>query len=196
VSRGTEVAGRSAWKLAGSHNAENAIAAILAARHAGIDAATAIEALSRFRGVKRRLEFLGDFGGVRLYDDFAHHPTAINRTLAALRTEQPAGRILVLMEPRSNTMKLGVHRDLLADALSGADAGWVLQPKGLKWDLSATLSAVPAIRLRPDTGSIITEVVSECRSGDTIVIMSNGDFENLRAELPKELARTRGLTGA
>lgn len=195
VSGPAGLVGRTRWFLAGSYNAENALGALLAARHVGIEPAASLSALARFRGVKRRLELLGTFGGVRVFDDFAHHPTAIVRTIAAVRSEHPAGRILVLMEPRSNTMKLGVHREALAGALAGADAGWVLLPPGLQWDLAGALAAAPAIRVRPDTDSIIAEVMADIRDGDTIVIMSNGDFANLRSDLPRALGHARGGAG-
>ncbi len=191
---GGKVIGTAAWQLAGEHNAENVTAALLAARHAGVDVATALSAVASFRGVRRRLELLGDWGGVRLYDDFAHHPTAILRTLAAVRETLKARRILVVTEPRSNTMKLGVHREALATALAQADASWLLQPEGLQWDLAATMAAVSSARIRPDTASIVAEVLREARSGDAVVVMSNGGFQNIRADLATALsARAAGI---
>jgi UDP-N-acetylmuramate: L-alanyl-gamma-D-glutamyl-meso-diaminopimelate ligase len=180
--------GTAAWSLAGDHNAENATAALLAARHAGVNISAALEAIAGFRGVRRRLELLGVWGGVRLYEDFAHHPTAIMRTLAALRRSLKPRRVLIVTEPRSNTMKLGVHRDALAAALAQADASWVLQTDGLKWDLAAALAGVSSARVRPDTAAIVADVTGECEPGDAVVVMSNGDFRNIRADLAAALA--------
>jgi UDP-N-acetylmuramate: L-alanyl-gamma-D-glutamyl-meso-diaminopimelate ligase len=187
LSRG-RAQGTAAWSMAGDHNAENATAAVLAARHAGVELAVALDAVASFGGVRRRLELLGTWGGVRLYDDFAHHPTAIMRTLAAVRATLKPQRVLVVTEPRSNTMKLGVQRESLATALAQADASWVLQTEGLKWDLVTTLAGVTSARVRPDTVTIIAEVVRECHPGDAVVVMSNGGFQNLRADLAAALA--------
>jgi UDP-N-acetylmuramate: L-alanyl-gamma-D-glutamyl-meso-diaminopimelate ligase len=187
LSRGQEV-GRTAWQLAGAHNAENAVAAILAAHHAGVEVGVAVSAVGKFGGVKRRLELLGTFAGVRLFDDFAHHPTAVTRTLAALRVERAPGRLLVALEPRSNTMKLGAHRSELAAALHHADLSWVLQPAELKWDLAATLAGVPTATVCADTATIVAGLIQACRPGDSIVVMSNGDFQNLRGDLAAALA--------
>jgi UDP-N-acetylmuramate: L-alanyl-gamma-D-glutamyl-meso-diaminopimelate ligase len=180
--------GTAAWRMAGDHNAENATAALLAARHVGVAIPAALDAIAQFRGVRRRLELLGAWGGVRLYDDFAHHPTAIVRTLAALRRSLKPSRVLLVTEPRSNTMKLGGHREELASALAQADASWVLKSEGLKWDLVAALAGVPTARVRPDTRTIVAEVAGECRRGDAVVVMSNGDFGNIRQDLTAALA--------
>jgi len=188
LSQAGREAGLCAWRLAGDHNAENVTAALLAARHVGVDIAVSLAAVARFGGVKRRLELLGTWDGVRLYDDFAHHPTAIERTLAAVRTTLRPQRILAVMEPRSNTMKIGVHRDTLAHALARADSSWILRQEGLRWDLAATLAGVPSARICPDTATIVAEVARECRAGDVIVVMSNGGFQNIRADLAAALA--------
>src|SRR5690606_3926930 len=126
---------RAALTLPGLHNAHNALAAIAAARHVGVPVETALAALAEFKGVKRRLELRGEAGGVRVYDDFAHHPTAVELTLAALRRQVGSGRILAVLEPRSNTMKLGVHRQALAQSLQGADLCFLLQPAEIRWSL-------------------------------------------------------------
>jgi len=181
-------AGATAWQLAGAHNAENATAAVLAARAVGVAPADALAAVGRFRGVKRRLELLGSWGGVSLYDDFAHHPTAITRTLAAVRSGLQPRRVLVVTEPRSNTMRLGAQREALAPALAGADRSWVLEPGGLGWDLAAALTPAATAGVFRDTAGIIAGVVAEARAGDAIVIMSNGGFQNLRADLAAALA--------
>ncbi|MBW7930120.1 MAG: UDP-N-acetylmuramate:L-alanyl-gamma-D-glutamyl-meso-diaminopimelate ligase [Gammaproteobacteria bacterium] len=180
--------GSAAWQLAGTHNVENAVAALLAARAAGVEPAAALAAIAGFRGVRRRLERVGSWGGVDLYDDFAHHPTAIGRTLAAVRDTLQPRRILVVTEPRSNTMKLGVQRTALAPALAGADRSWVLEPVGLEWDLTAALAPVAGARVFQDPAAIIAGVVAEARAGDAIVIMSNGGFDGMRGRLAAALA--------
>jgi UDP-N-acetylmuramate: L-alanyl-gamma-D-glutamyl-meso-diaminopimelate ligase len=173
--------------LPGAHNLENACAAVLAARHAGVDLATAAGAFADWRGVKRRLEHLGNFAGVNVYDDFAHHPTAIRRTLAALR-DGASGRVLAVLEPRSNTMKLGVHREELRDALAGADAVWAYQSPELPWSLAETLSGLPQLSVRDSIDGIVRELAAAACSGDEIVIMSNGGFGGIHAKLCAALA--------
>ncbi|HHQ15078.1 MAG TPA: UDP-N-acetylmuramate:L-alanyl-gamma-D-glutamyl-meso-diaminopimelate ligase [Chromatiales bacterium] len=176
-------AGECGWQLTGSHNAENVTAALLAARHLGVDLVTGLEAVRTFAGVRRRLELLGSFGGVRLYDDFAHHPTAIERTLEGLRQHSRPGRLLVVFEPRSNTMRLGVHRDTLAGALSGADLCWVYRPAGLDWGLQETQT----LQVRDSVEAIVADVVTQARPGDEIVVMSNGSFQGIHQKLEHAL---------
>ena len=118
------------WPLIGLHNVDNALAAISAARHAGVPPARACAALADFAGVRRRMELRGTVAGVKVYDDFAHHPTAIATTLEGLRRRVGAERIIAVLEPRSHTMRLGAHRDTLADSLSGADSVWLYAPRG------------------------------------------------------------------
>ena len=138
--RGSSVA-RVRWTLLGKHNVLNALAAIAAAAHVGVAPEQAAQALGEFRGVKRRMEIRGVVGGVTVYDDFAHHPTAIETTLAGLRARVGAARIVAVLEPRSNTMKLGVHREQLAPALALADRAWFLHTADLGWDLPAAVRA-------------------------------------------------------
>jgi len=164
-----------ALALPGLYNLENATAAILAARHAGISVQDSLLGLQQFRGVKRRLEHLGTFNHVRVFDDFAHHPTAIRRTVEALR-ESTQGRVLVVVEPRSNSMKLGAHRAGLAPSLAAADRVWAFQPESLPWQLSEQLAAVPAASVSADINLIVQEVCREAQPGDDLVIMSNGGF--------------------
>lgn len=161
--------------LPGAHKLENATAAALAARHVGIDPQQALDALSEFRGVKRRLEHLGTFGGVNVFDDFAHHPTAIQRTLAAVR-EKSGGRVLAVLEPRSNTMKLGVHQSELAASLAAADRVWALQPQDVPWSVAETLADLDAVTVCEDIAAIVAGVAAEAQTNDDIVIMSNGGF--------------------
>ena len=183
--------GRCQWQLAGAHNAENAVAALLAARAVGIEPAVALEAIGRFKGVQRRLQRLGEFGGVQVFDDFAHHPTAIRRTLEGIRKRAGVERVIAVFEPRSNSMKLGVYQGALAPALSAADEAWVLRPAGLKWDLDAEFGGNGRIRLCPDTESIIDGIVANGRPGDAVVVMSNGDFQGIHGRLGKALGSRR-----
>jgi UDP-N-acetylmuramate: L-alanyl-gamma-D-glutamyl-meso-diaminopimelate ligase len=183
---GREV-GHCQWQLSGTHNAENAVAALLAARAVGVPPTVAIEALGRFRGVQRRLQRLGDFGGVQVFDDFAHHPTAIRRTLDGVRRRAGVQRVIAVFEPRSNSMKLGVYQGVLAPALGLADRGWILRPAGLKWDLDAEFAGDPRIRVCPDIETIIAGIVADARPGDAVVVMSNGDFQGIHGALSKAL---------
>src|SRR5579863_2111416 len=130
------------WSLIGAHNMENALAAIAAARHAGVQPARSLEALRAFEGVARRMQLRGEVGGVRVYDDFAHHPTAIAATLDGLRRRAQRARIIAVLEPRSHTMRMGVHRDTLAAAFAGADEVWLYTPADLGWDAGAVLAAL------------------------------------------------------
>lgn len=161
--------------LPGSYNLENATAASLAARHAGISIEAALKGLESFKGVKRRLEHIGTFNQVRVFDDFAHHPTAIRRTLEALR-ESASGRVLVVLEPRSNSMKLGVHCDGLKQSLEAADAVWVFEPSDLSWSLAEVLDGLPVLTIQSDIRQIVAAVVAAARPGDELVVMSNGGF--------------------
>ncbi len=180
VLRNGERVGEAGWALLGRHNLENALAAISAAAHAGIDVGLALEALSKFKGVKRRLEKRGVFNGVALYEDFAHHPTAISETLAALRAQQGDRRIVAIVEPRSNTMRMGVHADALTDSLAAADQVYVLQSAGLRWDPRSVLSRIgDKLRVESDVNEIVNVVLADSRTGDQIVMMSNGSFGGL-----------------
>jgi len=167
------------------------MAAILAARAVGVEVPVALEAIGRFRGVQRRLQSLGDFGGVQVFDDFAHHPTAIRRTLEGVRKRPGVQRVIAVFEPRSNSMKLGVYQGALAPALGAADQAWVLRPAGLKWDLDAEFSADQRIRVCPDIETIIGGIVANGRPGDAVVVMSNGDFQGIHGALGKALGSRR-----
>jgi UDP-N-acetylmuramate: L-alanyl-gamma-D-glutamyl-meso-diaminopimelate ligase len=177
-------AGELIWSQAGMHNVSNAVAAVAAAGHLGIPATQALAALGDFTGVRRRLELLGDVAGVRVYDDFAHHPTAIALTLAALRARAGGGRLLALVEPRSNTMRMGSHRASLAASVAAADRVFWYQPPGMDWSLEAVVSAgsVPA-SVSDDVERLIDAVVAEVSQGDQIVIMSNGAFAGIHQRL-------------
>jgi UDP-N-acetylmuramate: L-alanyl-gamma-D-glutamyl-meso-diaminopimelate ligase len=188
--RGTEV-GHCDWQLSGAHNAENALAALLAAASVGVPPAVAIEAIGRFGGVRRRLQRIGDFGGVQIFDDFAHHPTAIRRTLEAVRRRAGVRRVIAVFEPRSNSMKLGVYKDTIAAALSGADLAWVLRPAGLRWDLDAEFRDAPQVHVCADTATIVRELAAAGQAGDAVVVMSNGDFQGIHGQLATALAAAR-----
>lgn len=178
-------------ELPGVHNMENAAAALLAAQAAGVPLTGVQEGLEQFRGVRRRLELLGRWHGIRVYDDFAHHPTAIGRTLAALRAGT-SGRVLAVVEPRSNSMKLGAHREELAVSLREADRVWALQPVDLPWDLRALLVAnLEAAVVENDINTLAAAVAAEARPGDDIVIMSNGGFGGIQGIL-RDLLQKRG----
>jgi UDP-N-acetylmuramate: L-alanyl-gamma-D-glutamyl-meso-diaminopimelate ligase len=186
------VQGTVAWQLIGAHNAENALAAIAAARHAGVPVPRAIEALAEFRGIARRLELRGEVRGVRVYDDFAHHPTAIAATLDGLRRRVGrAARIIAVLEPRSHTMRMGVHRDTLAPSLAGADQVWLYTPPDLGWDTGAVLAAFgPRGHAAAEVAALARELARAARAGDHVLIMSNGGFGGLHERLLTELRAT------
>jgi UDP-N-acetylmuramate: L-alanyl-gamma-D-glutamyl-meso-diaminopimelate ligase len=176
------------WPLLGEHNVMNALAAIAAADHVGVSPERAALALGRFMGVKRRMELRGVVGGISVYDDFAHHPTAIETTLKGLRARLPHARIITVLEPRSNTMKLGVHRDQLAPALALADAAWFFSAPGLGWDLSAALAPLGArARIEASVDALVQGIAGEARPGDQVLVMSNGGFGGLHEKLLTEL---------
>ena len=188
------VHGTVAWQLIGAHNAENALAAIAAARHAGVPVPRAIEALAQFRGVARRMQLRGEVRGVRVYDDFAHHPTAIATTLDGLRRRVgPAERIVAVLEPRSHTMRMGVHRDTLAPSLARADEVWLYAPADLGWDASVVLGALGSrARCAGDVDTLARELARAARPGDHVLIMSNGGFGGLHEKLLKQLRAAGG----
>jgi UDP-N-acetylmuramate: L-alanyl-gamma-D-glutamyl-meso-diaminopimelate ligase len=176
--------GEASWDQLGDHNVHNALAAIAAARHAGVPVAQALAALGEFRGVKRRMEVRGIARGATVYDDFAHHPTAIETTLAGLRGKVGGARILAVLEPRSNTMRLGVHRAAIAPALALADRVWLYEPPDLGWNLADVAQAAkPPTDVLPSIDALIAAIAAEARPGDHIVIMSNGGFGGIHARL-------------
>jgi UDP-N-acetylmuramate: L-alanyl-gamma-D-glutamyl-meso-diaminopimelate ligase len=183
-----------AWNMLGRHNAENALAALVAARHAGVDEQAALEALRRFGGVRRRLEVRGEVNGVVVYDDFAHHPTAITTTLDGVRRKATGGRVIAVLEPRSNTMKLGTHKAALAESLRAADRVFVYQSPEVKWDVADAMRPLgPLVVVLSDLARLTTALADEARPGDHMVLMSNGSFgglhERLLAELQARAAR-------
>ena len=179
------------WDLLGAHNQLNALAALAAARHAGVAPAVAIEALAAFENVKRRLELRGTVNGVSVYDDFAHHPTAIRMTLAGLRGKvaqlpQPA-RILAVLEPRSSTMKLGVMKDALAGSLADADRVFCYSA-GLGWDAAAALASLGSrAEIHGDLTTLVNAISAAAQPGDHVLIMSNGGFGGIHDKLLSRL---------
>lgn len=182
--------GRISWNQLGTHNRLNALAAVAAAHHAGVEPSRAIAALSDFSGVKRRMEVRGVASGVTVYDDFAHHPTAIRTTLEGLRRRVGGARILAVLEPRSNTMKMGVMKDALAPSLGAADAVYVYDAQ-LGWDAAQALRPLGGrARCISDLEALIAALASDARAGDHVVIMSNGGFGGLHGRLLERLGRS------
>jgi UDP-N-acetylmuramate: L-alanyl-gamma-D-glutamyl-meso-diaminopimelate ligase len=193
VLEGGKPAGTVRWSLLGAHNAENALAAIGAARHVGIPVAQSIAALAEFKGVKRRMELRGEVQGVAVYDDFAHHPTAIAYTIDGLRRKVGDKRIVAVLEPRSATMKMGVHRDTLGPSLSAADAVWMFAPPDLGWDAEAVVASHGAKgRLARTMDELIAGLTGGARAGDQVLNMSNGGFGGLHGKLLEALADRPG----
>jgi UDP-N-acetylmuramate: L-alanyl-gamma-D-glutamyl-meso-diaminopimelate ligase len=181
-----------AFALPGAHNRLNALAAIVAARHAGVPVLESLAALASFRGVKRRLEIRGTVRGITVYDDFAHHPTAIAATVDALRRQADHARILAVLEPRSNTMKLGTMKAQLAPSLATADLVFCYAPN-LGWDPAEALEPLgERAQTRSDLGELVERIVAAARPGDRILIMSNGGFGGIHEKLLARLAAPRG----
>ncbi|HET7365458.1 MAG TPA: UDP-N-acetylmuramate:L-alanyl-gamma-D-glutamyl-meso-diaminopimelate ligase [Burkholderiales bacterium] len=179
--------GRLKWRMLGAYNRMNALAAIAAARHVGVPPAQAMEALGRFSGVRRRLQLRGQSGGVTVYDDFAHHPTAIQVTLEGLRERVGQDRILAVLEPRSNTMKRGVMKDALPASLALADRIYVYNA-GLGWDAAGVLAPLGGrARCLDDLDALVRAVVADARPGDNVLIMSNGGFGGIHTKLLERL---------
>ena len=171
------------WPLIGAHNAANATAAVAAAAQVGVDPADAVNALASFAGIKRRLELLGAPHNIAVFDDFAHHPTAIAATLSAMRAEQSSGKLIALVEPRSNTMRLGQYRAELGAAAQEADHVIWFEPPGLDWNLSAALDAYEHQEVISDIDALLNRALALAHPGDKIVVMSNGGFQGLHTRL-------------
>ena len=174
--------------LAGHHNRMNALAAVAAADHAGVSGIDALDALAEFRGVKRRLEVRGVAGGVTVIDDFAHHPTAFEMTIKALRASHPRSRIVAVFEPRSNTMKRGVMNARLPDSLSGADRVFCFTA-GIDWDAAQALAPMGAkATVHVELGELVDAIITYAKASDQVVVMSNGGFGGIHAKLLAQLA--------
>ncbi|PPE68132.1 UDP-N-acetylmuramate:L-alanyl-gamma-D-glutamyl-meso-diaminopimelate ligase [Caldimonas caldifontis] len=188
VRRGGQTVGQVRWELLGEHNQLNALAAIAAAEHLGVAPQAAAEALGRFRNVRRRLEVRGVAGGVTVYDDFAHHPTAIRTTVDGLRRRVGAARILAVFEPRSNTMKLGTMKAQLPWSLEEADLAFC-HSGGLGWDAAQALAPMGAkAQVADSIDGVIAQVLASARPGDHVLCMSNGSFGGLHGRLLEALA--------
>jgi UDP-N-acetylmuramate: L-alanyl-gamma-D-glutamyl-meso-diaminopimelate ligase len=180
------------WPLIGLHNVENGLAAVACAAGLGVPPDAAAAALGRFKGVRRRLELRGEVRGIRVYDDFAHHPTAVALTIDGVRRQPGRGRIVAVLEPRSNTMRLGVHRAELAESLAGADRVWLYQPAGLDWNLDGVAESLGTkAAVKRELPGLVESLVAELREGDRVLIMSNGGFGGLHERL---LAALRAQT--
>ncbi len=185
---GGAVQGTLAFGEAGRHNQLNALAAIAAARHAGVPVAASLAALAQFTGVKRRLELYGTANGVAVYDDFAHHPTAIATTIDGLRRKVGAARIVAVLEPRSNTMKLGAMKDALAASLAGADRVYCYAAN-LGWDVAGALAPLGAkAAIHDDLDALVAAVAADAKAGDHVLVMSNGGFGGVHGKLIARLA--------
>jgi UDP-N-acetylmuramate: L-alanyl-gamma-D-glutamyl-meso-diaminopimelate ligase len=176
------------WDMLGAHNVDNALAAIAAARHAGVPVAASIAALAAFKGVRRRMELTGTTQGISIYDDFAHHPTAIATTIEGLRRRAGKARLVAVLEARSNTMRMGVHKDTLAPSLAGADAVYLFAPPDLGWDAGAVARAIGAnAATEPTVEALLARLVADLKAGDQVLIMSNGGFGGLHRRLLEAL---------
>jgi UDP-N-acetylmuramate: L-alanyl-gamma-D-glutamyl-meso-diaminopimelate ligase len=180
--------GRVRWSLLGAHNRMNALAALAAARHVGVEPTAAIAALASFGGVRRRMQVRGEARGVTVYDDFAHHPTAIRTTLEGLRHRVGSNRILAILDPRSNTMKRGVMKDALPPSLAQADRVYIYTA-GLGWDARSLFALLgPRARCEEDLEPLVAAVVAEARAGDHVLVMSNGGFGGIHDKLLARLS--------
>jgi len=189
----TGQAAEARWQMGGYHNLENAMAAVAAAVSVGVAFDKAVDALSRFEGVKRRMERTATVADIAIYDDFAHHPTAIRKTIASMRRRYPGHRVIVAIEPRSNTMKLGVHNDSLADSLQDADLIWMYRPDDMGEGFDASLASLGTkLSMHRDYDHLVNDMSKKVLSGDQVVFMSNGGFGSARQTLTALLQRTRG----
>lgn len=178
VIHGGKEVGTVEWPMLGDHNVLNGLAALAACNAVGVDVAAVIAALADFSSVKRRMEVIGEHGGITIYDDFAHHPTAIQTTLAGLRAKIGDARIVVAMEPRSNSMRLGAHAEALAPSLGIADVVVFLARPELPWDADKVIAAIRGdAQAVADADALIARLRERARAGDHVVFMSNGGFD-------------------
>ena len=183
-----EVLGTLQWDLLGEHNRMNALAALAAARHAGVPVIKSLAALHEFKNVKRRMEIRGVVRGITVYDDFAHHPTAIATTVGGLRHKAGKARILAVLEPRSNTMKLGVMKDALSASLKDADLVFCYSAN-LGWDAAGALAPMGSkAMVKDDLGALVEAIATAARDGDQVLVMSNGGFGGIHEKILKRLA--------
>ncbi|MEN7343978.1 MAG: UDP-N-acetylmuramate:L-alanyl-gamma-D-glutamyl-meso-diaminopimelate ligase [Pseudomonadota bacterium] len=181
------------WSQQGPHNRANTAAALLAASKAGVPVARSAPNLASFAGVARRMQRIAVGGGIEVYDDFAHHPTAIRQTIEGMRDRAPDARLVVALELRSNTMKQGVHAGVLADALDGADRIIVQAELATDWDVAAAFSALgDRVSVHRDAQSVFTTITSDLVSGDRLVLMSNGAFGGMSRLVADWMSKTNG----
>ncbi|NWO54686.1 UDP-N-acetylmuramate:L-alanyl-gamma-D-glutamyl-meso-diaminopimelate ligase [Chromohalobacter israelensis] len=181
------------WALSGRHNVANAVAALAAASACGVALEAGAAALARFESPRRRQEVRGEVGGIQVIDDFAHHPTAIAATLEGLAAATDAGRLLAVIEPRSNTMRLGSMRERLPDSVAAADRVWWYRPPEVEWSLEALAAACPVqATVSDEMPALVEAIVAEARPGDRIVVMSNGAFGGIHEKLLAALEARHG----
>lgn len=183
-----ESVGQVSWDLMGEHNVHNGLMAIAAARHAGVMAEHCVAALCQFQTPKRRMELRGEVNGIKVYDDFAHHPTAITTTLDGLRNKVGDERIIAILEPRSNTMKSGIHQHELAESVKKADVVYFMEPPNLTWDMNKMAQSCTAqADVFGDVEKIVAATVEQALPNDHILVMSNGGFGDIHNKLLKAL---------
>ena len=176
------------WSLMGDNNISNALGAIAAARHVGVTPEIAIEALASFKSIKRRMEVKGKINNITVYDDFAHHPTAIKTTLAGLRAKVGNERIIAVLEPRSNTMKLGIHKEAIVDALNEADDVYCFEDCELNWSIKDMFEEqAREVDVSTDIDALCDKLVNVSKENDHILIMSNGGFAGIHQKLLNKL---------
>lgn len=178
-----QLAGQINWQQMGAHNVQNALGVVAASAHIGVLPTAAIAALNQFTGVKRRMERLAEVQGVTVYDDFAHHPSAIATTIHGLRQHIGSKRLLAVCEPRSNTMKMGVHQNTLLPALAGADLAWLYLPEALHW----VPKPQPNCRIFADFDALVADIVQNLAADDHLLIMSNGSFNGIHQQIIAQL---------
>ncbi len=180
-----ELSGRVCWALSGQHNVLNALGAIAAANHVGVKPDIAVKALAEFENVKRRMEIRAVVNGITLYDDFAHHPTAIASTLEGLRGKVGEQRIIAVLEPRSNTMKMGVHKETLLPSLKHADCAFIFMPEGMDWEME--VEPFSNIQVFKTMASLVEVIVKEAQASDSVLFMSNGSFGGIHQLVEERL---------
>lgn len=179
------------WDTIGQHNVSNALAAIAAARHVGVRPQDSVKALAEFKGVKRRMELKGEANGIRVYDDFAHHPTAIDTTVAGLRNKVGSERILAVFEPRSNSLRAGAHSEGLGASLAAADQVFVLEPAELNWSVADAMQDIAGkLHTAPSVDELVQKLSAGWRSGDHVLVMSNGGFGGIHQKLLDKATET------
>ena len=192
IARDSGQTAETTWKLGGEHNLQNALAAVAAAQSAGVDFARAVDALARFEGVKRRMERTATVSDIAIYDDFAHHPTAIKSTIAGVKKRYPGHRVIVALEPRSNTMKMGIHDDTLADSLAAADLVLVYRPSDSNEQFDSIFTSLGSrVTVFGDYDSLVANLCSTLKAGDQMIFMSNGGFGASRQKLTMALQNKR-----